>query len=110
MTRDYEWLDSAVVLMALGIVGFISWSLVFRTVPDNQLAILASIASGVIGTVIGAYAGYRWATSKQASETIANLASKGSPANPQQVEVVNPPDAPVQVSEPMPSGNLEDPA
>lgn len=76
MTRDYEWLDAAVVLVALGIIAFIAWALVFRSVPENQLAILASIASGILGSIIGAYAGYRWATSKQASETIANLASK----------------------------------
>lgn len=95
MTRDYEWLDAAVVLFALGIVAFIAGVLSFRIVPENQLAILASIASGILGTVVGAYAGYRWATSKQASETIANLASKG--AEPQAVEVVNGSDAPVPV-------------
>lgn len=95
MTRDYEWLDAAVVLFALTILAGISASLVFRTIPENQLAILASIASGILGTVVGAYAGYRWATSKQASETIANLASKG--AEPQAVEVVNGSDAPVPV-------------
>lgn len=96
MTRDYEWLDAAVVLFALGIVAFIAAVLSFRIVPENQLAILASIASGILGTVVGAYAGYRWATSKQASETIANLASKGSET--QAVEVVNPPDQPVPVT------------
>lgn len=76
MTKDYEWLDAVVVLGALVIIAFISWALVFRTVPENQLAILASIASGILGSIVGAYAGYRWATSKQASETIANLAAK----------------------------------
>nr|WP_315051364.1 hypothetical protein [uncultured Brevundimonas sp.] len=95
MTRDYEWLDAAVVLFALGIVAFIAAVLSFRIVPENQLAILASIASGILGTVVGAYAGYRWATSKQASETIANLASKS--ADPQPVEVVNTPDQAVPV-------------
>ena len=95
MTRDYEWLDAAVVLFALGIVFFIAAVLSFRIVPENQLAILASIASGILGTVVGAYAGYRWATSKQASETIANLASKS--ADPQPVEVVNTPDQAVPV-------------
>lgn len=95
MIRDYEWLDAAVVLFALTILAGISASLVFRTIPENQLAILASIASGILGTVVGAYAGYRWATSKQASETIANLASKSGET--QAVEVVNSPDAPVPV-------------
>lgn len=93
MNRDYEWLDAAVVLFALAIVAFIAAILSFRTVPENQLAILASIASGILGTVVGAYAGYRWATSKQASETIANLASK----SPQQAEVTNGPGEPVPV-------------
>jgi|GEM_PF-6755260 len=84
MNRDYEWLDASVVLFALTILAGISAALVFTTIPENQLAILASIASGILGTVVGAYAGYRWATSKQASETIANMARQ-----PQQVEVVN---------------------
>lgn len=75
MSRGYDRLDGVVVLSTLFIVGFIAWALVFRTVPENQLAILASIASGLTGTVVGAYAGFRWATSKQASETIADLAS-----------------------------------
>lgn len=87
MNRDYEWLDASVVLFALTILAGISAALVFKTIPENQLAILASIASGILGTVVGAYAGYRWATSKQASDTIANLASKS--AEPQPVEVVN---------------------
>lgn len=77
-TTDYGWLDAAVVLMALVIVGFISASLVFMRIPDNQLAILASIASGIIGTVVGAYAGYRWTVSKQASDTIADMARRST--------------------------------
>lgn len=95
MNRDYEWLDGTVVLYALSIVAFIAGALVFARIPENQLAILASIASGILGTVVGAYAGYRWATSKQASETIASLASKGS--DPQAVEVVNTPEQAVPV-------------
>ena len=88
--NDYAFLDAVVVLFVLGIVAFIAWALVFRTVPDNQLAILASIASGLTGTVVGAYAGFRWATSKQASETIADLASAGRRADDvQPVQVVN---------------------
>ena len=83
-----EFLDSIVVIFTLVILGFIAWALVFRQVPENQLAILASIASALIGGVIGAYAGYRWATSKQATETIANLAAKApvAPVLPQKVE------------------------
>jgi hypothetical protein len=101
MKHDPEWLDAAVVILALLIVGFIAWALVYRAIPENQLAVLSSIGSGILGTIIGAYAGYRWATSKQASETIANLAAK-SPAGLQQVEVVNPPESPVPVEEPKP--------
>lgn len=97
MSKNPEWLDAAVVLSALLIVGFIAVSLVFKTVPDNQLAILASIASGISGTILGAYAGFRWATSKQASETIANLA-RGS-NQPQSVVVTNGPNDPVPVEE-----------
>jgi len=98
VTRDMEWLDSAVVLLALVIIGGVVLALVFRTIPDNQLAILASIASGLMGTVIGAYAGYRWATSKQASETVANLGpAAANRGEPQAVEVVNRPADPVPV-------------
>lgn len=75
---DLAWLDAAVVLVALTIIGGISAALIFRSIPDNQLAILASIASGLTGTVVGAYAGYRWTVSKQASETIANMARRSS--------------------------------
>ncbi len=94
MTRDYEWLDASVVLFALAILAGIAAALVFKTIPENQLAILASIASGILGTVVGAYAGYRWATSKQASETIADMARKTVAT---QVEVVNDPEKPVPV-------------
>lgn len=94
MTRDYEWLDASVVLFALAILAGIAAALVFKTIPENQLAILASIASGILGTVVGAYAGYRWATSKQASETIADMARKTVAT---QVEVVNDPERPVPV-------------
>lgn len=86
--ESHAALDAVVVLFVLVIVAFIAWALVFRTVPDNQLAILASIASGLTGTVVGAYAGFRWATSKQASETIADLAARSPPA-PAPVVVVN---------------------
>ncbi len=94
---DYAALDGVVVLFVLVIVAFIAWSLVFRTIPDAQLAILASIASGLTGTVVGAYAGFRWATSKQASETIADLASGSAKraSDVQDVQVVNPADSPV---------------
>lgn len=99
-SKDYALLDAVVVLFVLSIVAFIAWALVFRTVPDNQLAILASIASGLTGTVVGAYAGFRWATSKQASETIADLASRTPPSGqPQEVVVVNTPSDPAQVQQ-----------
>lgn len=74
MKRDLEWLDAAVVLFTLGLVGVIAVTLMFRTVPDNQLAVVSSLASSLVGGILGAYAGYRWATSKQASQTIADLA------------------------------------
>lgn len=93
---ETEWLDYAVVLSAMAIIAFVVWALVFRAIPDNQLAIVSSIASGLLGTIIGAYAGFRWATSKQASETIANLASR-SASEPQAVQVVNASSDPVPV-------------
>lgn len=98
--RDYDWLDAVVVLVALGIIAFIVCGLMFWTVPDNQLAVVSSLGSGLMGTILGAYAGFRWATSKQASQTIADLASKT--AQPQAVTVVNTAEEPVQVEETKP--------
>lgn len=105
MKRDLEWLDAAVVLFALGIIAFIVCGLMFWTVPDNQLAVVSSLGSGLMGTILGAYAGFRWATSKQASQTIADLAKSQGQAEgrgTQDVNVVNTADAPVQVEETKP--------
>lgn len=100
--RDLEWLDAAVVLFAMAIIAFIVGALMFKTIPDNQLAVVSALGSGLMGTILGAYAGFRWATSKQASQTIADLAKSQGQAEgkaPQPVTVVNTADAPVQVEE-----------
>lgn len=83
----YEWLDAAVVIIALLIVGLIAVVLMFHTVPPDQLAVVSSLASGLLGTILGAYAGYRWATSKQASDTIADLARSGTSTMAETVKV-----------------------
>ncbi len=93
---DSERLDAVVVILALLIVGGVAAALVFARIPDNQLAVLASIASGILGTVVGSYAGYRWATSKQASETIADMARAS--VGPSEVQVINPPSDPVNTT------------
>lgn len=82
-TTDFEVLDMIVVIMALLIVGIVVVALLFVTVPENQLAVVSSIVSALVGSILGAYAGFRWATSKQASETIADLARKTQAPSPE---------------------------
>ena len=85
MKRTYETLDAILVVGCMVILGGIAASLVFLTIPDNQLAILSSIAAGLLGTIVGGYAGFRWGASV-AKET-------------QRVQVMNDPNHAVPVEE-----------
>ena len=78
-------LDAVLVILALIILGGAMLVLAFVHVPQENLPILASLASGILGTVIGSYVGFRWGASD---------ASKRPPAAPQAVAVA--------VSEPAP--------
>lgn len=56
-------LDAILVTGVLLILAGVLAVLAFLQVPQANLAIMASLASGMMGTVIGGYAGYRWGAS-----------------------------------------------
>ena len=56
-------LDAILVTGVLLILAGVLAVLAFLQVPQANLAIMASLASGLMGTVIGGYAGYRWGAS-----------------------------------------------
>lgn len=60
---DANGLDSALILMTLLIVGGGLAVLAFVSIPDKNLPIFASLLTGLISSVIGAYAGFRWGSS-----------------------------------------------
>lgn len=55
---DAGLVAGVLLILAAGIAG-----LMFLPIPQANLAILASLLSGLAGTVIGGYAGYRWGAS-----------------------------------------------
>jgi len=76
--KNWSWndtLDAIVVIGVLLIVGFSVWVLAYVTVPQANLPILSAVVSGLIGTVIGGYAGYRWGASKNTPKTVATADS-----------------------------------
>ena len=64
MKPDFATLDAIVVGGVLVIIGAGVAGLMFLHIPQENLAILASLLSGLVGTVIGGYAGYRWGASQ----------------------------------------------
>jgi uncharacterized membrane protein len=64
MTKDYRTLDAILVTACLVELGFVLGALAFVKIPQENLPILAGLASGVIGTTLGAYAGARWGNNK----------------------------------------------
>lgn len=57
--RDYQTLDAIIVIMAMVTVQFVLGALVFRTIPDSQLAIISGLGGTVLGVVL-TYAAFRW--------------------------------------------------
>lgn len=68
MTRDYRTLDAIVVTACLVDLTLVGAALVFVRIPQENLPILAGLASGVIGGALGAYVGARWGNKKPTSE------------------------------------------
>lgn len=58
--RDYRTLDAIVVVGCIVLLGAIAAALVFIDIPQPNLPILASLASGTFGLTLGLYAGARW--------------------------------------------------
>lgn len=82
MKRDYETLDAIVVGFALLMVGGICYGLVMRVIPQNNLPVLSSLATAVLGLPI-AYGAFRWGNnvgSKQAAEAAAETSKAATGA------------------------------
>ena len=91
MTRDYRTLDAIVVTACLMDLTLVGAALVFVKIPQENLPILAGLASGVIGGALGAYVGARWGNKKPTTDE-----------PPQPVVVKNPPEDPALVQEARP--------
>lgn len=68
MTRDYRTLDAIVVVACLVIMAGVMAALTFIKIPQENLPILAGLASGTFGAALGAYVGARWGNKKPAAE------------------------------------------
>ena len=58
-----EYLDATLVLVSVLLLGGVLWVLSFVHVPQENLPILASIASGIFGSGGRGYIGFRWGAS-----------------------------------------------
>jgi uncharacterized membrane protein YeaQ/YmgE (transglycosylase-associated protein family) len=56
-------LDTILVVGTLLIIAGVIAALIFVSIDQSQLAIIASLASGLMGAVVGGYTGYRWGAS-----------------------------------------------
>ena len=68
MKRDYHTLDAIVVVACLVIMAGVMAALTFVTIPQENLPILAGLASGTFGAALGAYVGARWGNKKPGGE------------------------------------------
>ena len=68
MTRDYRTLDAIVVVACLVIMAGVMAALTFIKIPQENLPILAGLASGTFGAALGAYVGARWGNKKPTTE------------------------------------------
>ena len=85
MIQNREALNLAGAFVAaglIGILGFVTWALVFAEVPDanqNALTLLIGILSANVGVVVGFFFGSS-VTSKKQTETIDTLAKTAQTA------------------------------
>lgn len=81
-----EWMNIAGACIGIGmilILGFVTWALVFRAVPqsnENAFLLLIGILSANVGVVVGFFFGTSVANRKK-DETIANLANNTPPGS-----------------------------
>lgn len=66
--RDYKTLDAITVTACLLMLAGVFAALVYLPIPQPNLPILASLASGTAGTFVGLYAGARWGNKKAAED------------------------------------------
>lgn len=64
MQRDYHTLDAILLVFCLFMMTGVGVALVFVKIPQENLPILAGLASGIVGSVITAYVGARWGNKK----------------------------------------------
>lgn len=67
--RAVTALDGALVVATVLIVGGVLLGLFYVKVPQENLPIIAGIASGLVSAVIAGYAGYRWGASHSQRRT-----------------------------------------
>ena len=63
MKPTFETLDAILVIGVLVLAGAGVAGLMFVQIPQENLPILSGMLSGLTGTAIGGYAGYRWGKS-----------------------------------------------
>lgn len=99
MIQNREALNMAGAFVAAGLIailGFVTWALVFRAVPEanaNALTLLIGILSANVGVVVGFFFGSS-VTSKKQTETIDTLAKTAQVAG----VALAPPDAAVTLA------------
>lgn len=64
MKRDYQTLDAIVVCAVLLIVGGSVLGYMLLDIPQANLPTLSGLIQGLVGVVIGGYAGFRWGASQ----------------------------------------------
>lgn len=79
MSDLLDRLDAFLVVALVLLMGGILTALIFVPIPKDNEELFSALASGVVGSGIGAYIGYRWGSSKGSAtkdETISALTQK----------------------------------
>lgn len=63
----------------LGLLAAILFILAFVTIPDKNMTLFTSLASGVIGSGVGTFIGFRWGSSKSSQAKDATIAQMKNP-------------------------------
>lgn len=89
MTRNYHTLDAIVVVACLLMLAGVGMALTFVKIPQENLPILAGLASGVLGGALGAYVGARWGNKKPTTEAESGSVTVIPPSGTVTVEPVS---------------------